>query len=402
MGSTLASRIKAAVKTNDAESLQLLLQNAEVRACDGVNMPLNRRRDNALSLAVRLARYELISVILEAGAQVNAVNRDRETPVDVLLRAVLPIDDVILYRNCCLVSQLSSSPWTGVDGEWCRLPDPLRTLLAAGGHGQLIERLVLYAMKDVNLMQELCDVLVNLENPAHFRLSGLLLQVAVWFDLTDCLRGLLIRGVDALNFWRSKFVPALVPNMYHHSPARRRGNALRNVGEYVVRSPPADSYAIQTLKLSFVQDWRAEWQDGGNPSAQFRAGLHLTPDSATIFARAANAQHVLSRIMRDVFRFLPCSCSGPRLRDSDLITTLVLAGYRFTRDEIDHLRLKFDIDFTPYIRYRAGPKPLRHLSRCAVRFSMRCNVYCAVEKIGYLPTSLKNCILIQDDDLLLS
>ena len=110
-------------------------------------------------------------------SQVNAVNRDGETPVDVLLRSILPTDDVILYRHCCLASQISCLPWTGIDGEWCRLPDPLRSLLAAGAHGQLIERLVLYAMKDASLMQELCDVLVNLEKPEHYRLSGLLLQV---------------------------------------------------------------------------------------------------------------------------------------------------------------------------------------------------------------------------------
>jgi hypothetical protein len=70
MGNSLASRIKAAVISHDVESLQQLLQNAAARACDGVNMPLNRKQDNALSLAIRLARYELIPVLLEAGAQV--------------------------------------------------------------------------------------------------------------------------------------------------------------------------------------------------------------------------------------------------------------------------------------------------------------------------------------------
>ena len=221
--------------------------------------------------------------------------------------------------------------------------------------------------------------------------------------MTDCLRCLLVRGIDTLNFWRSSFVPALVPNSDRRSPVRRsRGSAVirgNGVGEYVVRTPPADSYAIQTLKLSFVQDWRAEWEDGSNPSAQYRAGLHLTPDSATMFVRAANTYHVLAHVMHDVFRFLPCSCSGPRLRDTDLVATLVLAGYRFSEEEIDHLRLKFDIDFARYWRYRTQPLPLRHLSRCAVRFGMKCNVYCGVERLGYLPASLKDCLLIQDDDL---
>jgi len=83
----------------------------------------------------------------------------------------------------------------------------------------------------------------------------------VWFDLSDCLHCLLVRGVDTLNFWRSTFVPTLVPNPDRRSPMHRRGSrralsgaASASAGaEYVVRSPPADSYAIQTLKLSFVQ-----------------------------------------------------------------------------------------------------------------------------------------------------
>jgi len=229
-------------------------------------------------------------------------------------------------------------------------------------------------------------------------------QVAVWFDLSDCLHCLLVRGVDTLNFWRSTFVPTLVPNPDRRSPVGRRGSRRRlstasgsSAGaEYIVRSPPADSYAIQTLKLSFVQDWRAEWEDGGNPSAQYRAGLHLTPDSATMFVRAANSPAVLRHVMRDVFRFLPCSCSGPRLRDTDLVATLVLAGYHFNDDEIDHLRLKFDVDFSRYVRYRSSPQPLSHISRRVVRFNMTCNVFAAVEKIPFLPSNLKNYILIQN------
>jgi len=234
-----------------------------------------------------------------------------------------------------------------------------------------------------------------------------LCQVAVWFDLSDCLHCLLVRGVDTLNFWRSTFVPTLVPNPDRRSPTRRRGSRrpLSTAGasagaEYVVRSPPADSYAIQTLKLSFVQDWRAEWEDGGNPSAQYRAGLHLTPDSAMLFARAANSASALTHVMRDVFRFLPCSCSGPRLRDTDLMATLVLAGYHFTDDEIDHLRLKFDIDFARYVRcYRSQPQPLRHISRRVVRFAMNCNVFSGVERIPHLPANLKHCILIKHVDI---
>lgn len=364
-------------------------------------MPLNRRQDCALSLAIRIHRYELIPILLSAGAKINASNRYDETPVDILLRDILPADDEILHRHCCLYRHTAAGP-AGVEPEWTQLPEPLCRLLKSGGHGQLLERLVLHVMKDASIMLQLCELLDDLENPEHFQLSGLLLQVAVWFDLTDCLHRLLVRGIDTVNFWRSRFVPTLVPNPDRRSPIRRRGTGItrgNGVGEYIVRTPPADSYAIQTLKLSFVQDWRAEWEDGGNPSAQYRAGLHLTPDSATMFVRAANTYSALANVMHDVFRFLPCSCSGPRLRDTNLVATLVLAGYRFGDDEIDHLRLKFDIDFARYRKYRQEPQPLKHLSRCAVRFSMKCNVYCGVERIGFLPASLKSCILILDDDL---
>jgi len=50
---------------------------------------------------------------------------------------------------------------------------------SAGAHGQLLERLVLHAMKEAGLMLELCRLLVDLEKPAHYRLSGLLLQVGL-------------------------------------------------------------------------------------------------------------------------------------------------------------------------------------------------------------------------------
>lgn len=75
MGNSIASQVKAAVINYDAESLQQLLQSAAVHSYDGVNLRLNSRRDCALALAIRLARYELIPVIIEAGAQVlTAIN----------------------------------------------------------------------------------------------------------------------------------------------------------------------------------------------------------------------------------------------------------------------------------------------------------------------------------------
>jgi len=110
------------------------------------------------------------------------VNRDGETPVDILLRSILPADDEILDGHCCLYPASHCSNSSGnMDGvvaaEWTQLPRPLYQLLTAGAHGQLLERLVLHAMKESSLMLELCQLLVDLEKPAHYRLSGLLLQV---------------------------------------------------------------------------------------------------------------------------------------------------------------------------------------------------------------------------------
>ena len=110
------------------------------------------------------------------------MNRDGETPVDILLRSILPADDEILDGHCCLYPASHCSGAGGgmdgvVDAEWTQLPRPLYQLLTAGAHGQLLERLVLHAMKEASLMLELCQLLVDLEKPAHYRLSGLLLQV---------------------------------------------------------------------------------------------------------------------------------------------------------------------------------------------------------------------------------
>ena len=76
MGSSLSGRVKTAVVRNDAGALQTLLQMPFVRATDAVNLPLNRRQDGALALAVRLGRYDLISLLLDAGARVRSLVDD--------------------------------------------------------------------------------------------------------------------------------------------------------------------------------------------------------------------------------------------------------------------------------------------------------------------------------------
>lgn len=388
MGNSSTSILKSAIVRNDVGTLTSILRDPVIRAC--INEPLNRRQDTPLSLAVRLSCYELVPLLLNAGAHVNSTNRDKETPIDILLSAILPEDEDILHHHCCLYPQAERRVF--------QIPEVLRILLKAGAKGQGIQRLILHTMKDSAIIQELCQLIVDLDSPQSYRLSGLLLQVTVWFDLHQCLQCLLVRGVNALNFWKSNFIPTLVPNRTYRAARWPRTSGKSR--EYDLPHP-LDSYAIQTLKLSFVQDWRAEWDDGGNPSAQYRAGLHLTPESAVIFARSAHRYPLLEQVMRDVLHFLPCSCSGPKLKDTDLINTLALAGYQFSPDEIVHLQLKFNVDFKRYLAYQAQPKPLRHLCRYVIRFSVKTNVYCAVDRLSYLPNSLKDCILLEDGDLCL-
>jgi len=71
MGSSLSSRIKTAVVKNDADGLRMLLQLPFVRATDAVNLPVSRRQDAALALSTRLGRYDLIPILLDAGAKVG-------------------------------------------------------------------------------------------------------------------------------------------------------------------------------------------------------------------------------------------------------------------------------------------------------------------------------------------
>lgn len=389
MGNQSTSVLKSTIVRNDILTLSKILKDSTIR--EHINDPLNRKDDTPLALAVRLGHYDLIPMMLEAGAQVNTSNKDNETPIDILLSCMLPEDEDILRHHCCLYT------CGGAEKHMFEIPEVLKLLLKSGAKGQGIQRLILHTMKDSDVIYELCQLIVDINSPQLFQLSGLLLQVAVWFDLLQCLQRLLIRGVDSLNFWKSTFVPTLVPNRTYRPPPPW---PKRKTREYDLPLPP-DSYAIQTLKLSFVQDWRAEWDDGSNPSAQYRAGLHLTPESAVIFSRSANRYKTLVQIMSDVLHFLPCSCSGPKLKDADLIHTLVLAGYRFNPEEIVHLQLKFNVDFKRYVGYQSQPKPLRHLCRYAVRFAMTVNVYCGVDRLSYLPNSLKNYILLQDGDLCL-
>ncbi len=406
------SALKQAVASGDLTLLKALVQDSRERATEAapqpaprpsdsydlhalLQWPLNKKGDTALILAVRLGHCHLVPFLLEQGASVNDRNRDGDTALDVLLNGkLLPGNDDILHHHFCpFLHETQDRMGSG-------LPEPVSVLLRAGARGTSLHRLILHGIKNPRLLAEVADVLCDISEPSCYRLSGLLLQAAVWFYQADNLLRLLRKGVCPSCFWDAPFNPDVVPNSTFSSRPFEIGE---DCGEYPVNPEAgggggsADQAGLQSLKLTFVQDWRSEWDDGHNPAAQYRAGLTLTPESAIIFVRAANHYHILDLIMADIMKFLPHFCSGPDLRNSGLVGQLLLAGYDFHESQMVHLHLKFLIDFDMFEQFQKQPKPLKHICRTAVRFSFHSNVYCALDHLEYFPKSLKDYVLLRDD-----
>ena len=121
------------------------------------------------------------------------------------LLQILPTDDSILHAHFC--------PFATCDhGQDFTIPEVVLQLLRAGACGRNLQRLVLHVMKDEKAIGQLCDIIRDLECERYFRVSGLLLQVAVWFHQQDNLRQLLLRGVNPENFWQAVFLPEVVPS----------------------------------------------------------------------------------------------------------------------------------------------------------------------------------------------
>ena len=266
----------------------------------------------------------------------------------------------------------------------------IRYLLRLGLTGKALNRLILFAMNNSDVIQELIDLVPDVPS-MDYRVAGLLLQVTVWYEQFDNLLILLQSGANIEDFWRATFMPTIRPSQsFQYTPWPYEYD---EEGEYEV-SPYSDSDAIQNLKLSFIQDWRADWNDGENPSAQFRAGLQMTPNGAVYFIRASSSKWMISQIIADINKYLPVSCSGPDLRTTQVIDYLLTADYAFTRDECTHVELKFGIQFKEYQSYMDSVRSLRHLSRAVIRRHCQFNVFYAMARLTDLPTTLKEYITI--------
>merc|ERR1712178_612618 len=107
-------------------------------------------------------------------------------------------------------------------------------------------------------------------------------------------------GVPLEHFWTTPFMPQFVPNRdYKDICCDDKAEC-----EFTVLSLP-ESSAIQSLKYALLQDWRAEWDDGSQPEAQYRAALVLPPRQALLFIQAAHTYHILSKVVAEIMKYIP-------------------------------------------------------------------------------------------------
>ncbi|KAK2168759.1 hypothetical protein LSH36_14g02033 [Paralvinella palmiformis] len=365
-----------------------------------LSQPLNKKGDPALTLAIRSGQFHLIDYLLDCGVEVNTPNKDKETALDVLLKKFLPSESDILHYHFCPDIFPNAHP---NDGDFV-LPEEAKRLLRTGAKGPCLHMVILHLMKNEKKLREISELIPNLESDDNFRLSGLLLQAAVWFDKTDFLKDLLMKGVDPENFWKAQFIPTIVPNAdYRQTVDIWERMSTETEGEYTLPSSPGEvtvdsSTSLQSLKLAFVQDWRADWFDCQNPDAQYRAGQLLTLDGATVMIKSANRSSVLDHVVNDIMQYLPPICGGPDLKRYPLMEHLMIAGYGFSVQQVLHFRLKYNLDFNPYLKYATSLKPLKHLSRLCIRSRVHPNVFHAVSKLKCLPSELQQYLLLGDID----
>ena len=381
MGNSQIGVLKNAIVENNEEVIKGLIANQQTKPL--LEQKLNRKGDTAIIFCARHGRLNLIELLVNAGCNLKAVNSDNKNALDVSLQALLPDDGNILHHHFC--------PYSCAESEHSfEFTDLIRYLLRKGVTGQFLNRLILFAMNNDNVIQELIDLLPDLTS-TDYRIVGLLLQVTVWYEQFDNLLTLLQGGANIDDFWRATFMPTIRPSQsFQHTPWPMEDEYE---GEYEV-SLPADSDAIQNLKLAFIQDWRADWNDGENPNAQFRAGLQLTPDGAVYFIRASSSRWLMSQIIADVNKYLPKSCSGPDLRNSRLIDYMITADYPFSVEECTHVQLKFGIEFKEYEDYRTSVRSLRHLCRAVIRANCHLNVFYAMKRLKNVPNTLKDYLTI--------
>ena len=382
MGNSPTAALRTAITDGNVDELGRLLQDP--RAQLYVNRPINRKADTPLILAARLGKLEVAQKLIDFGCNVHLLNRENFSALDVAINKALPGDGDILHQHFCPFSQHERP-------HDFQIPELVKILLRLGCRGSAVDRLILHCTRDPTTLREIINLLGDLQRNDYLRVQSLLLQVTVWFEQSSNLQTMLFRGIDPQDFWRSSFMPHFSPSNYHRSLQMPRGG---EGGDYVIKPLP-ESDSIQTLKFSFVQDWRADWNDGENPSAQFRAGLQLTPESAVVFIRAANNYCLLMRTMEDVLSYLPITCEGPDLVQRGVVEYLIQAGYRFSEDEMRHLQLKFNVFFGDYMAAVRQPQLLKHLCRLTMRFSFKKNVFASVAGLGALPPGLRDYLTLR-------
>ena len=381
MGNSQIGTLKNAIVEGNEEVVKGFIENPQTRPL--LDQRINKKGDTAIIFCARHDRLNMLRMLVNAGCDLESVNHDGNNALDVSLQTLLPDDGNILHHHFC--------PYSCAESEHTfEFNELIRYLLRKGLTGKFLNRLILFAMNNNEVIKELVDLLPDIR-VTDYRITGLLLQVAVWYEQFDNLLTLLHCGANIEDFWRATFMPAIRPSQsFQQTPWPIEDDYE---GEYEV-GLPADSDAIQSLKLAFIQDWRADWNDGENPKAQFRAGLQLTPDGAVYFIRASSSRWLLSQIIADVNKYLPKSCSGPDLRTSRLIDFMITADYPFSEEECTHVQLKFGIEFKEYEEYRNNARSLRHLCRAVIRERCQLNVFYAMKRLQNVPNTLKDYITI--------
>lgn len=371
-----AQVVKEALAKSDHDCFQQIVSQPGFK--DVIDYPVNKKGDTCLIYACRHANVEAVKLLVGRGCSVNATNKANQTALDVALQTCVPDDSELLHDHFCpFVHACEAAVPT--------MPPLVQILLEKGARSTYLPRLIMYAMHQSDFLTAISVSIPDLhKNPEHWRIRTLLLQVCVWFDHLNNLQQLLESGVGITDFWNVSFMPDVVPNPKYKSQQW----PLENSGEYVLPSVEEPSSVLE-LKLSFVQDWRAEWDNGDNPSAQFRAALHITPGGAEMFIKAANSPVILDLIVSDILYYLPPTCRGPDLNQTNVLQLLALAGYQFTDEMMQHFKLKFDIDFSDILNLTKPPLMLKHMCRLKIRNCLQTNVFCSMDKLN-LPDILKS------------
>jgi hypothetical protein len=368
--------VKEALAKPDMQCLQQFVSQPEFK--DVINSPINKKGDTCLIYACRHANFEAAKLLIERGCSVNTINKASQTALDIALQTCVPNDGELLHDHFCpFVHTCEAAVPT--------MPPLVQMLLEKNARSTYLPRLILFAMHQSDFVRKIFVSIPDLQtSPDHWRTRALLLQVCVWFNHLSNLQQLLESGLEITDFWNVSFMPDVVPNPKYKNQEWPQENS----GEYTLPTV-AEPSSVLELKLSFVQDWRAEWDNGENPSAQFKAALHVTPSSAEMFTRAANSSVILDLIVSDIMYYLPVTCRGPDLNQTNLLKLLALAGYQFTEEMMEHFNLKFGVKFSDILCLIKPPLTLKHMCRLKIRNNLRANVFCSLDKLS-LPDMLKS------------